>query len=58
MKGTQDTAPASSAILTVPNLLSLIRIAAIPVFCYLIVHEPTTQAGIGSRRALYFCQCR
>ncbi len=46
MKGTQDTAPSSAAILTVPNLLSLIRIAAIPVFCYLIVHGPTTQTGL------------
>jgi cardiolipin synthase len=46
MKGTGESAPGSSAILTVPNLLSAVRIALIPVFVYLIVHEPTTAAGI------------
>jgi cardiolipin synthase (CMP-forming) len=46
MKGTGESAPGSSAILTVPNLLSGIRIALIPVFVYLIVHESTTAAGI------------
>jgi cardiolipin synthase len=46
MKGTGESAPASSAILTIPNLLSFLRILTIPVFCYLIVHEPTTQIGL------------
>lgn len=46
MKGTGESAPGSDAILTIPNVLSLIRIALIPVFCYLIVHEPTTAWGI------------
>lgn len=46
MKGTGESAPGSDAILTVPNVLSLIRIALIPVFCYLIVHEATTAWGI------------
>ncbi len=46
MKGTGGSAPASSAIVTVPNLLSSIRILLIPVFCYLIIHEPTTFWGL------------
>jgi cardiolipin synthase len=46
MKGTGGRAPASSAILTVPNLLSFLRILLIPVFAYLIVHEGTELAGI------------
>ena len=46
MKGTGESAPASSAILTVPNVLSFLRILLIPVFFYLIVHEPTTFSGI------------
>jgi cardiolipin synthase len=36
----------SSAVLTVPNLLSLLRILLIPVFASLIVHHPTTTAGL------------
>jgi cardiolipin synthase len=36
----------SSAIWTVPNLLSFLRIALIPVFVALIVDEDTTLAGI------------
>lgn len=46
MKRTGESAPASSAILTIPNVISSIRIALIPVFCYLIVHEPTTFWGL------------
>jgi cardiolipin synthase (CMP-forming) len=50
MKGpTDQTAspqPGSSAILTVPNLISAIRIAMIPVFSILIVDRDTTEPGI------------
>jgi cardiolipin synthase len=46
MKGTGGRVPASSAILTVPNLLSFLRILLIPVFAYLIVHRGTELAGI------------
>jgi cardiolipin synthase (CMP-forming) len=50
MKGTTDTgshpSDTSSAILTVPNGISLIRILLIPVFSYLIVHRATTLGGI------------
>jgi cardiolipin synthase (CMP-forming) len=37
---------ASSAVITVPNLLSFLRILLIPVFVALIVHRPTTTAGL------------
>lgn len=46
MRGTTETAPASSAVLTVPNLLSFARIAAIPLFCWLISRTDTRLAGI------------
>jgi len=46
MKGTGESAQGSSAILTVPNLISFLRILSIPVFCYLIVHRPTTFSGV------------
>jgi cardiolipin synthase len=46
MKGTGGREPASSAILTVPNVLSFVRILLIPVFVVLIVHEGTELAGI------------
>ena len=46
MKGTDPPDRASSAVLTVPNLLSFLRILLIPVFVVLIVHEPTTTAGL------------
>jgi cardiolipin synthase len=46
MKATGDSTPASSRILTVPNLLSGARILLIPVFVYLIGHRPTTLAGV------------
>jgi cardiolipin synthase len=44
--GTDMPDRASSAILTIPNLLSFLRILLIPVFVVLIVHEPTTTAGL------------
>ena len=46
MKGTGASAPGSSAIVTVPNAISAARIALIPVFFTLIVHTPTTTAGV------------
>ena len=46
MNSTGGRPPASSAILTVPNLLSLTRILLIPVFVWLIVHEGTELAGL------------
>jgi cardiolipin synthase len=45
MKGPEEPA-STSAILTVPNLISFVRIALIPVFVALIVHRSTTSAGI------------
>jgi cardiolipin synthase (CMP-forming) len=48
MKGTagEESAPTSTAVLTVPNVISLGRILSIPVFWWLIVHERTTAAGL------------
>jgi cardiolipin synthase len=46
MRGTTDTVPASSAILTVPNALSFARIALIPLFCWLAANETTRLWGI------------
>jgi cardiolipin synthase len=46
MRGTTDTVPASSAILTVPNVLSFARIALIPLFCWLAANEETRMWGI------------
>ena len=46
MKGTNESAGASSAVLTIPNALSFLRILLIPVFVALIVHRPTTTAGL------------
>jgi cardiolipin synthase len=46
MRGTTDAVPASSAVLTIPNLLSSVRIAAIPLFCWLIARTDTRLAGI------------
>jgi cardiolipin synthase (CMP-forming) len=46
MRGTTDTVPASSAVLTIPNLLSAVRIVAIPLFCWLIARSDTRLAGI------------
>ena len=38
--------PASSAVITVPNILSFARIASIPVFCWLPANERTRLWGI------------
>jgi cardiolipin synthase len=46
MRGTTETMPASSAVVTVPNILSFARIALIPVFCWLSANEPTRLWGI------------
>jgi cardiolipin synthase len=47
MKGTAgDSTPATSRVLTVPNIISFVRIALIPVFVRLIVDRDTTTAGI------------
>jgi cardiolipin synthase (CMP-forming) len=46
MRGTTETVPASSAIVTVPNILSAARIALIPVFCWLSANERTRLWGI------------
>ena len=46
MRGTTETAPASSAILTVPNALSFARILGIPLFCWLTAGEDTRLLGI------------
>jgi cardiolipin synthase len=46
MNSTGGRAAASSAIVTVPNLLSFTRILLIPVFVGLIVHEGTELAGM------------
>jgi cardiolipin synthase len=41
-----DEAPASSAILTIPNILSFLRILFIPVFMALLLHHGTELAGL------------
>jgi cardiolipin synthase len=46
MRGTTDTMPASSAVVTVPNILSAARIASIPIFCWLSANEDTRLWGI------------
>jgi cardiolipin synthase len=46
MKGTNDTDRASSAVFTIPNLLSILRILLIPVFVTLIVRPSTTTWGL------------
>lgn len=46
MDGSGDRTPTSSRVLTVPNIISAIRIAMIPVFWALIVDEDTTPWGI------------
>ncbi len=46
MKGTDASERGSSAIVTVPNLLSFLRILLIPVFVVLIVDHDTTTAGL------------
>jgi cardiolipin synthase len=46
MKGIDMPDRASSAVITVPNLLSFLRILLIPVFVGLIVHRQTTTVGL------------
>jgi len=46
MRGTTETMPASSAVVTIPNALSFARIALIPVFCWLSANERTRLWGI------------
>jgi cardiolipin synthase len=46
MRGTTETMPASSAVVTVPNILSFARIALIPVFCWFSANERTRLWGI------------
>ncbi len=46
MRGTTESAPASSAVVTLPNLVSAARIAAIPLFIWLTVQPKTRLAGI------------
>jgi cardiolipin synthase len=41
-----DAQATTSRVLTVPNLLSLLRILSIPVFVYLIVHRETSRVGL------------
>jgi cardiolipin synthase len=45
MRGTTQTSP-SSAVLTIPNVLSFARIAAIPLFCALTADPDTRLWGI------------
>jgi cardiolipin synthase len=46
MRGTTETVPASSAVVTVPNVLSFARIALIPLFSWLSANERTRLWGI------------
>jgi cardiolipin synthase len=47
MKGTAGgSASASTAVLTVPNVISFARILAIPLFWWLLVRPDTTTAGL------------
>jgi cardiolipin synthase len=46
MDASGDRTPSSSRVATVPNLISALRIAMIPVFCVMIVDEDTTTWGI------------
>jgi cardiolipin synthase len=46
MKGTDRPDRSSSAVITVPNLLSFLRILLIPGFVFLIVQRSTTTAGV------------
>jgi cardiolipin synthase len=46
MTRTIETTPASSDVVTIPNLLSLARILLIPVFCWLAANEGTRLWGI------------
>jgi cardiolipin synthase len=46
MNGTRNGGAGSSAVATLPNLVTLLRILLIPVFWWLIVDRDTTTAGI------------
>ena len=46
MKGANGTDQASSAVFTIPNLLSFLRILLIPVFVTLIIRPSTTTWGL------------
>ena len=46
MKGSERSDRASSAVFTIPNVLSFMRILLIPVFVVLIVDHDTTTAGL------------
>jgi len=46
MDGSEETASASRRVLTLPNLLSFLRICLIPVFVAMILDHDTTTAGI------------
>jgi cardiolipin synthase (CMP-forming) len=46
MKASEGSDPGSSAILTLPNVVSLIRILLIPVFGWAIVQESSTTWGL------------
>jgi cardiolipin synthase (CMP-forming) len=46
MRGTTETMSPSSAVVTVPNILSAARILLIPVFCWLSANERTRLWGI------------
>jgi cardiolipin synthase len=46
MRGTTESVPASSDVLTLPNALSAARIAAIPLFVWLTTNEDTRLMGI------------
>jgi cardiolipin synthase len=47
MKGTTGATPrASSAVLTLPNAISFLRVVAIPVVVWLIVRPATTTSGL------------
>jgi CDP-diacylglycerol--glycerol-3-phosphate 3-phosphatidyltransferase len=46
MEGTSGAPPASTRVLTAPNVISFARIASIPLLWIWIVHEATTTLGI------------
>jgi cardiolipin synthase len=46
MRGTTRSLPASSDVLTLPNLISFARIALIPLYCWLSANERTRLWGI------------
>jgi cardiolipin synthase len=46
MRGTTESVPASSEILTLPNALTAVRIAAIPLFVWLTTREDTRLLGV------------